>query len=102
MLLEDLLILLAATSSVFLIGIPLYRLVNAVVPKKRNALAEAKERLEQARLEQEAARINKETEKLYEHMYDEDLKQGQEQATQEQQQQEETDDEQKNASRRKS
>jgi len=71
MLLEDLLILLGATGSVFLIGIPLYRLVNAIVPRKRDPLAEAKERLEQARLEAEAARINKETERLYEHMYDE-------------------------------
>jgi hypothetical protein len=75
MLIEDLLILLAATSSIFLIGIPMYRIVNAVIPKKKDPLKEAKERLEQARLEQEAARLNKETEKLYEHMYDDDLPQ---------------------------
>ena len=70
MLLEDLLLLVAGVGAVFLIGIPFYRLVKAVVPKKRDTLAEAKERLEQARLEQEALRINKETEKLYENMYD--------------------------------
>jgi hypothetical protein len=70
MLLEDLLLLVAGVGAVFLIGIPFYRLVKAVVPKKRDPLAEARERLEQARLEQEALKLNKETEKLYEHMYD--------------------------------
>ena len=35
--------------AVFLIGIPFYKLIRAIVPQKRNVLAEAKERLEQAR-----------------------------------------------------
>ena len=60
-------------SGIFLIGIPVYKLVRVVVPSKRNNLTEAKERLEQARLDAEAARLNKETEKLYNKMYEEAL-----------------------------
>lgn len=67
-------LLLLAGSSVFLIGIPCYRLIKAVLPKERkNPVVDAKERLEQARLELEAARLNKESEKLYEQMYQEAL-----------------------------
>ncbi len=54
------------------------------MPQKRNPLAEAQERFEQARLEVEAARLDKEREKLYNQMYnealeDEELKQDQQQ-----------------------
>jgi hypothetical protein len=71
--LEQLLLVALLISSVFLIGIPLVKLVRAVVPKKRNPLAEAKERLEHARLEVEAARLEKERSKLYNTMIEETL-----------------------------
>lgn len=67
--LQDLLLLLLLASSVFLIGIPTAKLIKAVVPRSRpDPLVEAKKRLEQAKLEAEAARLNKETEKLYNKM----------------------------------
>lgn len=63
---QDLLLLLLLASSVFLIGIPAVKLIKAVIPQSRpDPLVEAKKRLEQAKLESEAARLNKETEKLY-------------------------------------
>ncbi len=70
---EDVMLLLLLVSCTFLIGLPIYKFVKMVKPSKRNALAEAKERLEQARVEIEAARLNKETEKLYDSMYQESL-----------------------------
>lgn len=70
---EDLMLLVLLWTGVFLIGVPVYKFVKAVVPKKRNSLVEAKERLEQARIDAEAARLNKEAEKLYEEMYEETL-----------------------------
>lgn len=70
---EQLLLLALLASSIFLIGIPLFKLVRALIPKKRNPLAEAQERLEQTRLEVEAARLEKEREKLYNKMYEEAL-----------------------------
>lgn len=74
MLFEDIMLLLLAGSSVFLIGIPVFKLVKTILPKERkNPVADARERLEQARLELEAARLNKESEKLYEQMYNEAL-----------------------------
>jgi hypothetical protein len=51
------------------IGIPSYRLVRTLFPPKRNPLEEAKERLERARLEAEAAKLNKQTENLYNNLY---------------------------------
>jgi hypothetical protein len=70
MLLERILILLLfGAVSIFFIGIPLFRLVQKLIPEKRDPVKEARQRLEQARLEAEAARLNKETEKLYENLY---------------------------------
>lgn len=69
MLLEDILILLLLGSGVFLIGIPFFKLVRAVVPNRRDPVKEARERLEHARLELEAAKVNKEVEKVYEDLY---------------------------------
>jgi len=69
MLLEDILLLLLMGSGVFLIGIPFFKLVRAVVPNRRDPVKEARERLEQARLELEAAKVNKEVEKVYEDLY---------------------------------
>lgn len=70
---EQLMLLLLLATSIFLIGIPLFKLVAALIPKKRNPLAEARVRLEQTRLEVEAAKLDKEREKLYNKMYDESL-----------------------------
>lgn len=70
MLFEAILMWLTLGSAVFLIGIPVFKLVKAVLPKReKNPLAEAKVRLEHARLEVEAAKLNKEAEKLYDDIY---------------------------------
>jgi hypothetical protein len=69
MLFEDLIMLLALGSGVFLIGIPFYKLLRAVVPQKRDPVAEAKIRLEAAKADAEAAKLNKQTEKLYDDLY---------------------------------
>lgn len=70
---EQLLLLLLLASSVFLIGIPLFKIAARLIPKKRNPLVEARVRLEQAHLEVEAARLDKERDKLYNKMYAETL-----------------------------
>ena len=67
LLFEELLILLTICVGVFLIGVP------SIFPPKKNALAEAKERLERARIETEVARLDKETSELYDKMYHEAL-----------------------------
>ena len=73
MLLEDLLILLIIGSGIFLIGIPFYKFIRAIVPQKRDPVAEAKIRLELAKADAEAAKLNKETERLYDSLYQETL-----------------------------
>ena len=73
MLLEDILILLLIGSMIFFIGIPLYKIAKKLMPKKPNPLKDAKVRLEQVRLEVEAAKLNKEAEKLISGMYEETL-----------------------------
>lgn len=72
---EDILTWLLISGAVlFLIVIPIFKFIKAVLPPpKRNALAEAKERLEQARIEVEAAKLNKQVEKMYEEMYQDTL-----------------------------
>jgi hypothetical protein len=69
----DILLLLLGGSGIFFIGIPFYKLMAKLLPSKRNTLAEAKERLEQAHLDAEAARLNKEAEKIYDHLYEDVL-----------------------------
>lgn len=66
---EALMTFIALGIGVFLIGVPSYKLVRTLFPPKRNPLEEAKERLERARLEAEAALLNKQTEKLYNNLY---------------------------------
>lgn len=71
---EDILLLALLASGVFLIGIPLYKVTKILHPtKKRNPLHEAQDRFEQAKLEVQAARLDKEREKLYNQMYNEAL-----------------------------
>lgn len=73
MLLEDLILLITIGLGVFLIGIPAYQIARAIIPKRRNSVVEAKQRLEAARVELEAARLNAETEKVYTNLYRETL-----------------------------
>jgi hypothetical protein len=74
MFLEDMLWLAILASGVLLIGIPTFKFLKAITPKKKKSnLVEAKERLEQARLDAEAAKLNKETDRLYDQMYQEAL-----------------------------
>jgi hypothetical protein len=73
MLFETLLIFVALGVAVFFVGIPLIKLVKALVPPKKDPLKEAQLRLELAHKEAAAARLNKETEKLYTKMYQEVL-----------------------------
>jgi len=69
MLFESALILVMGIVATFLIGVPFYKLVRQLIPKKRDPLAEARARLEQAQLEAEAARLNKRVEEIYEETY---------------------------------
>jgi hypothetical protein len=73
MLFEDILLLLGLGASIFLIGIPFYKLVRAVIPERRDPVKEAKIRLETAKADAEAAKLNKEAEKVYEGLYNEAL-----------------------------
>lgn len=59
--------------AIVLIGVPFYKLVKEIVPKKRDPVAEAKQRLVQAQLEIEAAKLNKEAEQIYEKLYSDTL-----------------------------
>jgi hypothetical protein len=73
MLLED--ILLAAAVGVVLLvaGLPIYRFLKVATWRKKDPLAEAHERLRIAKMEAEVARVNSETEKVYENLYSETL-----------------------------
>jgi hypothetical protein len=73
MLFESILIFLASGMGVFFIGIPLWKLAKKVAPPKIDPISDAKERLELAKAELEAAHLNKEAEKLYTKMYEEAL-----------------------------
>lgn len=73
MLFETMLIILASGISVFAIGVPAFKLVKSVIPLKIDPVKEAKIRLDVAKKESEAARLNKEADELYEKMYQEAL-----------------------------
>lgn len=73
MLLEDVTFLLLLASGIFFVGLPIAKLIKTAIPVKRNSLTEAKERLEQVRIEVETAKLNKEAEHLIETLYDEAL-----------------------------
>jgi hypothetical protein len=73
MVLEDIL-LAAAVGVVFLFALrPIMRLVKAAPWRRRDPLAEAQERLRVAQLEAEAARVNRQADKIYEQLYGEAL-----------------------------
>lgn len=74
MLLEQLLLLIAMFVAIYMIGIPLFKLVKSLVPaSKKDPLVEAKIRLEIAQKEVEAAKLNKEADRLYQEIYPESL-----------------------------
>jgi hypothetical protein len=71
MLLEDLLLAVAIGIVGLMVGWPLVRFLKAAPWRRKDPLAEAHERLRMAKLEAEAARVNREAEKIYERMYEE-------------------------------
>lgn len=81
MLIEDILLLIIGGGAVFLLGVPVVQLYNRLFPKKRDSLAEAKQRLEQARMDAEAAQYNKEAEKIYNDLYEETLQEDEDETT---------------------
>ena len=70
---EGLMIALMIGAGVFFVGIPLIKIIKMMLPSRRDSLREAQERLEVARKDAEAARLNKEAEKVYSEIYEEVL-----------------------------
>jgi hypothetical protein len=70
---EIMLIAAAIATGTYFIGVPIWKLVKKLSPQKLDPISDAKERLELAKAELEAARLNKEAEKLYGKMYEEAL-----------------------------
>jgi biopolymer transport protein ExbB/TolQ len=70
---ERLILLMIILASVFLIGVPLFQIFRMFFAKKRDSLEEARVRLEVAKKDAEAARLNKEAEELYNSMYEDAL-----------------------------
>ena len=71
MLLEDILLAVAIGGVALVFGLPLVRFLKGTSWRTRDPLAEAQERLRIAKRDAEAARLNREAEKIYERMYDE-------------------------------
>jgi hypothetical protein len=74
MLLEDLLLAIAIGIVVLLVGWPILRFLRTASPLRKDPLAEAHERLRLAKREAEAARINREADRIYEALYEDTLK----------------------------
>jgi hypothetical protein len=70
---EGILLALLVGVGILMVGVPLVKVFRIMFPKKTDSLKEAQERLEIARKEREAARLNKEAEKVYSELYDEVL-----------------------------
>jgi len=71
MLFEDILIIIATGLGVFFVGIPAWKIVRLLVPKKRDPLQEARDRHEQARIALEVAKLDKATNDVIEDLYQE-------------------------------
>jgi hypothetical protein len=69
MLPEDILLVVAIGMVLGVVGWPIYRLASGGRWRRKDPLAEAQERLRLAKLEEEVARVNRETERIYEKMY---------------------------------
>jgi hypothetical protein len=70
---EGILLALLVGVGILMVGVPLVKVFRIMFPKKTDSLKEAQERLEIARKEREAARLNKEVEKVYSELYNEAL-----------------------------
>jgi hypothetical protein len=73
MLLEDILLAGAVGAVLLLFGVPILRFLKGAPWRRKDPLAEAQERLRVAKMEAEAARLNREAEKIYESLYEETL-----------------------------
>jgi hypothetical protein len=73
MMLEDLLLALALGVAFVVVSVPVVRFLKVTQWRRADPLAEAKERLRLAKLEAEAARVNREADKIYEDLYGEAL-----------------------------
>jgi hypothetical protein len=73
MLLEDLLLIAAIGVVGLLVSRPIARLYKMAPWRKRDPLADAQERLRVAKIEAEAARVNREADRIYEKLSDESL-----------------------------
>jgi hypothetical protein len=73
MLLEDILLAVVVGVVLVMVSLPIIRFLKVAPWRRRDPLAEAHERLRIAKLEAEVARVNREAEKIYEHLYSEAL-----------------------------
>jgi hypothetical protein len=73
MLLEDILLAVVVGVVLVMVSVPIIRFLKVAPWRRRDPLAEAHERLRIAQLEAEVARVNREAEKIYEHLYAETL-----------------------------
>jgi hypothetical protein len=73
MLLEDILLAAAIGVAAWMVVMPIVRFLKVAPWRRKDPLAEAHERLRVAQVEAEIARVNRETEKIYEGLYDETL-----------------------------
>src|SRR5579864_4680412 len=73
MLLEDILLAVAVGAVLLMVGAPIVRFLKVAPWRRKDPLAEAQERLRIAKLEAEAAKLNREAERIYEHMYEETI-----------------------------
>jgi hypothetical protein len=71
MLSDDVLLVLAIGLALGVVGWPVYVLFVRAPWQKKDPLAEAQERLKQAQRDAEVARLNRETERIYDAMVDE-------------------------------
>jgi len=76
MLLEDILLAVAIGAVLLLFGVPIVRFLKVAPWRRKDPLAEAQERLRVAKMEAEAARLNREAEKIYESLYEDTLAKG--------------------------
>ncbi len=73
MLLEDILLAGAIAAVLLLFGVPIVRFLKVAPWRRKDPLAEAQERLRIAKIEVEAARLNREAERIYDSLYEDTL-----------------------------
>jgi hypothetical protein len=72
MLLEDIVLAVAVGVVLLMVGIPILRYLAAAPWRERDPLSEANERLRIAKRDAEVARLNREAEKIYDRILEED------------------------------